>query len=84
VVKAINLGENLGIYSKAGTMVIEGRKPVTSADTIHFRTSNLRAQMYTLEFVPKNIDAQEVTAFLEDKYTGSRTPVSIKATVLYR
>jgi hypothetical protein len=53
-------------------MVIEGRKPVTSADTIHFRTSNPgRAQMYTLEFVPKNIDAQEVTAFLEDKYTAA-------------
>ncbi len=76
VVKANNFGENLGLVSNGRLMVIEGRKQIVSEDTIRFNLTNLKKQEYSFEFMPKNMDAN-VVAYLEDRYTGSRTALSM-------
>jgi hypothetical protein len=75
-----NTGENLGIQKGSNILAIEGRQPLTAADTIFYRMWNMQQQSYKLEFAPLNLGNTGLTAFLQDAYTGTNTAVSLGAT----
>lgn len=83
VVKAANIGENFGLYSNNTQWVIEGRKPFTADDTLHYQMKNLRVQDYTLEFLPRNMNGN-VTGYLEDAFTGAKTEINMTGSTLVR
>jgi hypothetical protein len=77
--KFSNTGENLAILRHSETLVIEGRKPVATSDTLFFKMWNMKAHAYQLEFVPQNLGAQNLSARLEDGYLHTSTAVDLSA-----
>ena len=75
ILKPTNFGENLGIKN-GKILAVEGRSKITSEDIIEYAMSNLKQQQYSFEFTPENMDAS-LTAYLEEKFDGTRTPVSM-------
>jgi hypothetical protein len=75
--KASNIGENLGMVREGRTLVIE-RKPLpTKSDVIALKLWNTKAQTYALEINPVHLAGTGLTAFVEDKYTKTSTPVNL-------
>ena len=75
-VKVMNIGENLGLRNGSNTLAVEGRKQIEGEDAINYNITNLKQQQYSFEFIPQNMKADAV-AYLEDKFDGSKTPVSL-------
>ena len=82
MIKPTNIGENLGIKN-GSILAVEGRSIVTSEDIIDYAISNLKAQQYSLEFSPENMDPS-LTAYLEDRFAGSSTPVSMTSATIVK
>lgn len=78
IIKVTNFGENFGINNNGSTLVVDARKDLSSEtdNVIEYNISSLKKQQYTLEFSAQNIEAG-VNAYLEDKYLGTKTPVSL-------
>lgn len=76
VPKIPNPGENFGILRNGVVLVIEGRQPIVSKDTIFFKMWNMVIQDYQLEFTPTGFSAG-TTAFLQDKFLGINTPINL-------
>lgn len=77
VVKMPGFAENLGILRDNQTLAIEKRPIISSNDTIFLRLWNTATASYQFEFNPTNIDAASMTAFLQDSYTGTSTPLNL-------
>ncbi|MFZ4059301.1 MAG: T9SS type A sorting domain-containing protein, partial [Ferruginibacter sp.] len=75
-VKLGNSGENLGIVRNTKSLVIESKLPVVAEDTLFFNIWNMTKRNYKFEFVPENMAAVGVTAYLKDKYLGTTVPIS--------
>lgn len=73
-------GENFGIQKPGAILVVEGRQPLTTNDTIYFNTTNLQQQNYTLQFDAINMDYQHFTATLQDKYLLTNTVIDLSTT----
>lgn len=75
--KQYNDGLNITINRNNDGYVIESRPPVTTKDTSFLWFSGAQAnQAYKIALLARNFDPQ-VTAWLEDSYTNTRTPVSL-------
>lgn len=81
--KLMNSGENFGILVQGQKLIIDGRKPVSDADTIFYYMSGLRIQNYMLSFEPVNLFAPGLNAELIDQYLGSRTNISLTDSSFY-
>lgn len=79
-VKLGNTGENLGIKSRDKLLVVERRSPVKQADTIYYNLGQVRVKQYEFELVPRRLTQEGLEAFLEDKYLGTKTAVSLQDT----
>ena len=79
-VKLGNTGENLGIKSGDKLLVVERRSPVKQADTIFYNLGQVRVKQYEFELVPRRLTQEGLEAFLEDKYLGTKTAVSLQDT----
>lgn len=77
VIKVNNFGENFGILSHSYVLAFEARQPVTSGDTLQYKTWNLKQQQYRLQLIPVNFDTAMLQAFLEDRVLNTTTPVSL-------
>ncbi len=75
--KLTNAGENIYLYRDGFLLAIESRPLVDDADTLFIRTSNLATKSYQLIFTPEAFDAPGLTAFIEDKYLHTSTPISL-------
>ena len=75
-----NAGENFGILRDTKTLVIEGRQPVSVADTIYYRMWNMQPQAYQIQFEPTNLGGSGLIAVLEDKYLQKSTIVDLTIT----
>ena len=73
-------GENFGIQKPGAILVVEGRQPLTTNDTIYFNTTGLQQQTYTLQFDAINMDYQHFTATLQDKYLLTNTTIDLSTT----
>ena len=78
VLKISNIGENIYLNTNGKHLVIEGRKPVTAEDIFQLGINNLKPMAYMLEFIPANMD-KGLVAYLEDKYMGTSTPISLQS-----
>lgn len=81
VEKISNFGENLSVYNQSKTFIVENRPLVGKSDTVFLRIGNMaiknyRFQLKAIDFVQKN-----VTAWLEDAFTGKSTPISLNSDV---
>lgn len=79
--KLSNINENICLRRANGYLSIERKKLNAAADTIFYFTSKLQRKNYQLKFVMNDIDAPAATtAFLEDLYLKTKTPVSMSGT----
>ncbi|MES2847481.1 MAG: T9SS type A sorting domain-containing protein [Bacteroidota bacterium] len=76
--------ENFGVSSNGQWMQIEKRNGIQPADTIFFKAKSYRVRDYQLKIEAANIDETGLSAFLEDKYLQTSTPVSLSGTTVYR
>ncbi len=75
--KMTNFGENIGIVRDGIAMSVERRTEIVSTDTIFYQLGQFRQQQYQLEFVPENIATAGLSAWLEDNYLHTSTPVDL-------
>jgi len=79
--KMSNPGEDIGMIRGTTTLVIERRHTIQNTDTIFYKIWNLsQARSYQLEFEPTNMAQPGMTAYVEDKYLHTNTPVSLEDT----
>ncbi|MEP7142743.1 MAG: hypothetical protein ABI707_07725, partial [Ferruginibacter sp.] len=74
--KITNLNETFGLLRNNTPIATERRKTITANDTLFLNLARTTQRNYRFQFEPTNMDPL-VTAFLEDNYTGIKTPVSI-------
>lgn len=76
-------GENFSVITAGKLLIVEGRKPIVINDTIFYNMTNLRTQAYKLSFEPMNLQDPLLTAELVDRFTNTRTPVSLTDSTWY-
>lgn len=75
-----NIGsENLAMVRNGLKLSIERRNATLDADTVYLDMSSLKVRDYHFEFVPTNFQEASLTAFIEDSYTGTQTPIDLSA-----
>jgi len=78
--KMINPGINVCLLRNNINLVVERRQPIVSTDTIYFNMWGLQRKAYQMRFIGVNLNHPGLTAFLEDNYLHSSTPVSLNDT----
>ena len=76
--KFTNIKENLGLMRDTKSLAIERRPIIVADDTLFFRLTKTTQRKYQFQFEPTNMDPLLI-GFLEDNYTGIKTPVSLTA-----
>lgn len=76
--------ENFGISSNDAWLQIEKRNQVGYMDTIFFKARSYRIRDYQLHVEAANINQPGLSAFLEDNYLHTSTPVSLDGSTVYR
>ncbi|MFT3680062.1 MAG: YDG domain-containing protein [Ferruginibacter sp.] len=69
-----NPGENFAIVSEGKQLAAEARQ-LAGTESIAYAMKNMKQQDYALEFTATNLGSGE--AYLEDKFLGTKTPVSL-------
>jgi hypothetical protein len=77
--KMTNINENFGLVRNGKLLSIERRQLVDNADTLFLNLSQTTARDYRFTFEPANFAAPTVTAYLEDAYLHTSTPLSLSA-----
>ena len=80
--KFTNINENLGLVRNAKILCVERRPIITADDTLFIRISRTTQRRYQLAFEPANFDPL-LTAFLEDRYKGTKNLLSLTANSSY-
>jgi hypothetical protein len=80
VLKAVNIGENISIFSNGNAMAINAHKEILSTDTVQYHITNTKQQGYLLQFIPVYLKDENVTAYLEDRYLKTKEIVSLSDT----
>ncbi|MEO6489557.1 MAG: T9SS type A sorting domain-containing protein, partial [Ferruginibacter sp.] len=81
--KLNNSSENVGLMRNGTKLAVERRSEILSTDTIFFNLSQVRVQQYSFEFIATGLGQSELTAFLEDNYLHTSTPVNLDGTSNY-
>jgi hypothetical protein len=83
VKKGTNFGENFGIVKNGTDLVVERRSLSSAGDTIFFKMRGLRRIEYKIEIKPIAINNPLLSAFLEDTYKATLTPLSLAGISTY-
>jgi hypothetical protein len=79
--KMDNFSENIGMIRGTTVLVIERRHTIQLTDTIFYKIWNLSASRnYQLQFAATNLSQPGLTAYLEDAYLATKTPVDLEGT----
>jgi|SRR5665213_853081 len=79
--KMSNFSENIGMIRGTTILVIERRHTIQLTDTIFYEIWNLSASRnYQLQFNATDLSQPGLTAYLEDAYLGTKTPVTLEGT----
>lgn len=71
-----NFSENIGISKGSTILSVERRKQPVAGDTIALFMNRLKQRTYRLQIaLPPRQEAPSLNAFIEDAYTGKRTPL---------
>jgi len=74
--KPNNFSDNFAISQGGKSLAVNARSGITEADTLFYEIKRIRQQSYRLECIFSGMDAS-LTAFLEDTYLRSLTPLSM-------
>jgi len=75
--KSPNFSENFGLIRDGVSLVVERRSAINRNDTLFFNMNSLRNITYRIDLSAVNIDPVINTAFLEDRFTGTSTPIDL-------
>ena len=78
--KMTNFSENLGQIRYSSTLVVERRTTIADADTIFFKLWKTHQRAYQFQFISMNMEQPGLSAFLEDSYLQTKTPLSLNDT----
>ena len=76
-IKAPNEMENLAILREGSELMVDRRSPLTNGDTLNLKLWNTTARGYFFEFNPVNMNTSGLFGYLEDRYLGSLTQISL-------
>lgn len=76
-VKATNTAENLAIKEGDKLLTIERRHTISFEDTIQLNMLKMKVKAYQFEFIANDFTQPGLTAFLEDSYFNTRTPIDL-------
>ena len=76
-IKIINASENLSAKTADKLLVVERRHTINSRDTIFLNLTNVKVQQYRFEITADELDRPGLTAFLEDNYLHTTTPLNL-------
>lgn len=77
VYKIMNDGANFGISKTGINLIVENRPMFQANDTVQYVMTNLSAQNYRMKLAVQHINAPQLFAELVDRFTHTRTPVSL-------
>ena len=76
-IKSANAAENLSVKTAGQLLVVERRHTITTQDTIFLNLTGVKAQKYRFELTADQLYRPGLTAFLEDNYLHTRTPLYV-------
>ncbi|MEO6327406.1 MAG: hypothetical protein ABIO55_00660 [Ginsengibacter sp.] len=82
-VKISNFSESLSSQREGKLLVVERRLPVSSSDTIFLNMLQLKVKSYQFEFKADNFSNSALSAFLEDSYLNTSTPVNLQGSTMF-
>ena len=77
--KLSNTGENIGISRNRKAYIVERRADILQTDTIPFVLGQMKQRTYKMELTASRL-SDNMTAFLEDKFLQTRTPLNLEGT----
>jgi hypothetical protein len=80
--KMTNMSENLAIESGGSLLAVE-RRPEPKEDTIFLNLTHPRVSTYQLEFLPLGLAKPGLTAYLQDNYLKTKTPITLNSNSQY-
>jgi hypothetical protein len=81
--KMVNTGENFALMVNNKQLAIETRKPFLLSDTINYNMTQMKQATYQLQFVPQNINYNNLKPILLDQYLQTETELSFLSTTTY-
>ncbi len=81
--KMVNIGENFALMVNNKQLSIETRKPFLLSDTINYNMTQMKQATYQLQFVPQNINYNNLKPILLDQYLQTETELSFASTTTY-
>jgi hypothetical protein len=81
--KMVNIGENFALVVNSKQLAIENRKPFLLSDTINYNMTQMKQATYQLQFVPQNVDYNNLKPILLDQYLQTETELSFVSTTTY-
>lgn len=78
-IKLSNTAEGFGIKNNHQVLALDARRTIGSNDTIFYNLSNLKQQVYHIDFAPENMDGNGLIAYLVDRFTGTNTIVDLSS-----
>jgi hypothetical protein len=78
-----NISESFSVKNGSTLLAIEKKQSINSDDTIQFNMSFVKVRSYQFEVIADNLNTAGLTAFLEDSYTNTSTPIDLSGTTTY-
>ena len=78
--KVSNTNENLSFLRHGVKLAMERRPDITQNDTLFVMLTATTQRSYRLEFIAQNINHPELTAYFQDLYLNTSTPLSLTGT----
>lgn len=68
--------ETYGITNTGKTLALDARNTISGTDTVFYHIANLKPRSYEFKFAPEDME-QGLRAWLVDKFTNGRYPISL-------
>jgi hypothetical protein len=78
--KLVNTSENVSIRKSDSLLAVERRKIFTANDTMFLNLTGVRAADYQWKVYMDDLELQNCTPFMADKFTNTLTPLSVSDT----
>ena len=82
--KFTNPNETVSLIRNGKNMAIEARPLIDTYDTAFMNLAQMRAYTYKFDFMPSNMQAAGLGAFLQDAYTNTESAISLSANSAYQ
>lgn len=77
--KFTNINETFGIMRNSRFLAVERRPEIAETDTLFFRLTKTSRRKYQFAIAPQNLAQENLTAFIEDKFLQTKTPLNLES-----